>query len=423
MPHHIFLSYSRKDSDMTTRVRRDLGIAGLDVWKSENLTHGTAAWHKAAEKAIKQSLCIVVILSPDAKESEWVKRQLAHARDYNKRVFPIVAEGNEADVIPDELIDTAFFDMRSDYAAGLEQFITALYAHLNIKGSIPKRLTTPTEPQENSNPSSVQKPSAVFTLPNFQNREDTPSHDFSAFKTWNPIDQVRLLGWLFADPARYTAFQSQVGKEKAKKAGLWLTSTLIWLPFLIPMLGIQLGLTPTNKTGAITESFPIWAVVIILGWFLTGFQTSENSGQSIFLRGITAVVIVGGITFSLVFGLANIMAGGLALATALVVAIILSLEVAANLTFYLVAGMVAGLIIGLLLDSQDGGLFGVVIGFIFAFVFLIFARMARGVALIANRSSRKRTVPGGMSILLALGIAYSVLIWIYWLGGWRVVSG
>jgi TIR domain len=418
MPHHVFLSYSRKDSDMMIRVRRDLGIAGLDVWKSENLTHGTAAWHKAAEKAIKQSRCMVVILSPDAKESEWVKRQLAHARDYNKRIFPILADGDGVDTIPNEMIDMAFFDLRSDYTAGLEALITALYAHLNINGSIPKRLTTPAEASKNSD--SVQKP--IFTLPDFQNRDEAPPHDFSAFKPWNPVDQARLLVWLFADPAQYTAFQRQVGKEEARKAGVWLTSTLIWLPFLIPTLGIQLGLTPTNKTGAITESFPIWAIVIVLVWRWTGFQMSENSDPSIILRGVTAVVIVGGIAFSLAFGLANIMAGGLALVTALIVAVILSLEMATGLTFYLALGIVAGLIIGLLLDSQDGGLFGVIIGFIFAFVFLIFARMARGVALVANRSSRKRAVPGGMFMLLALGTAYAVLIWIYWLGGWGVVG-
>ena len=69
----VFLSYSRKDVDYMHRLRDDLVGAGLDVWTDESgLEPGSRRWTSLIEEALEQAQCMVVVLSPDAKESQWV---------------------------------------------------------------------------------------------------------------------------------------------------------------------------------------------------------------------------------------------------------------------------------------------------------------------------------------------------------------
>src|SRR6185369_975970 len=95
--HHIFLSYSRKDTPVMQRLRDDLREAGLGVWADDNLEPGTSAWEKSISAAIRSAGCLVVILSPDAEQSTWVGRELAMAETLDKRIFPILARGSERD--------------------------------------------------------------------------------------------------------------------------------------------------------------------------------------------------------------------------------------------------------------------------------------------------------------------------------------
>lgn len=67
----IFISYSRRDTETMRRVAYFLRDQGYKVWvDNEKLIPGTPAWEEAIEKGIKQAFAIVVLLSPDSKDSE-----------------------------------------------------------------------------------------------------------------------------------------------------------------------------------------------------------------------------------------------------------------------------------------------------------------------------------------------------------------
>ena len=53
---------------------------------------------------------------------------------------------------------------------------------------------------------------------------------------WNPVDHLRLLGWLFFAPDRLKAFKEDWGEETIQQIGKWPASILTWLPLLIPCL-------------------------------------------------------------------------------------------------------------------------------------------------------------------------------------------
>ena len=76
---HVFISYSRKDSEAMQRIVSFLRGHGIKAWvDNERLVPGTPIWEEEIEKAIKGAFAILVVLSPDAKGSEWVRREITY---------------------------------------------------------------------------------------------------------------------------------------------------------------------------------------------------------------------------------------------------------------------------------------------------------------------------------------------------------
>lgn len=130
--NEIFLSYSRKDTEIMRQLREDMRTAGFTVWlDAEKLEPGTPAWELAVGNAIRSSTCLVIILSPDSATSTWVGRELALAETLEKRIFPILVRGTNQDAIPFRLVSHQYIDARKDYNAALENLLSVLRRHLH----------------------------------------------------------------------------------------------------------------------------------------------------------------------------------------------------------------------------------------------------------------------------------------------------
>lgn len=132
MQHHVFLSYSRKDSPVMEQVRQALRDAGLSVWTDEGIEPGTPLWKDSIEEAIENAACMVVLLSPDAKKSIWVKRELEYAGVQRLAIFPVMVRGEENNAIPFALIGAQFIDIRSNYENHIQRLITTIQKRLNL---------------------------------------------------------------------------------------------------------------------------------------------------------------------------------------------------------------------------------------------------------------------------------------------------
>ncbi len=129
----LFLSYSRRDTQVMQRLRDDLRAAKLSVWvDEEGLEPGTPAWEAAIGKAIRGANCVLVVLSPDAEQSMWVARELAMAETLNKRIFPVLVRGTEQDAIPFRLMTHQWIDARQDYAGAFDRLLGAVKKHLGM---------------------------------------------------------------------------------------------------------------------------------------------------------------------------------------------------------------------------------------------------------------------------------------------------
>jgi hypothetical protein len=129
--HDVFLSYSRRDAELMARLRDDLRAAGLTIWTDDALLPGTESWKRALETAISGARTVVALLSPDAKASEWVERELDTADAHGIRIFPVIGRGEPFDSVPFLLVRAQYADLRDErYVGGLAGLVGAVRTHI-----------------------------------------------------------------------------------------------------------------------------------------------------------------------------------------------------------------------------------------------------------------------------------------------------
>lgn len=141
MDYHVFLSYSRKDAAIMQRVVKDMRRAGLKVWTDEGIEAGSASWQRVIEESILQSYCLVCIMTPAAKNSEWVREELNFARIQNKPVILLMALGDESTSIPFGYSRSQYVDIRSKtlYVDNMKRLLSGLlkrYGDLKSKAAL-----------------------------------------------------------------------------------------------------------------------------------------------------------------------------------------------------------------------------------------------------------------------------------------------
>ena len=123
---YIFLSYSRKDSNVLQDLKHLLAKSGIKYWTDENIEIGTPNWRRALDKAIRESNGIIVLLSPDSSTSQWVLEEIALAEVVEKPILPLLIKGELSDAIPFGLILAQHIDMRFDWEAGSRKLLAFL---------------------------------------------------------------------------------------------------------------------------------------------------------------------------------------------------------------------------------------------------------------------------------------------------------
>jgi small GTP-binding protein len=130
---HVYMSYSRKDEDVMKAITSELRKSGYEIWvDNENLIPGTPIWESEIEKALITSVAVIVLLSPDSKQSQWVRREISYAEEYKKRIYPVLIRGDMNEAIPLKLITRQYVDLRKNREQGLRSLIAALRAPFEV---------------------------------------------------------------------------------------------------------------------------------------------------------------------------------------------------------------------------------------------------------------------------------------------------
>jgi hypothetical protein len=75
----VFLSYSHSNRQVAARLERELEARNVHVYRDETALRAGEAWLAALERAARGSDCVVVLVSPEAGASPWVRREVEWA--------------------------------------------------------------------------------------------------------------------------------------------------------------------------------------------------------------------------------------------------------------------------------------------------------------------------------------------------------
>lgn len=89
---HFFVSYSRKDAPFIKELTSRLHQAGLDTWVDSNRLKAGREWRDAIDDAIRGSDALIVVMTPNARKSEYVTYEWAFAYGIGLRIIPILLE-------------------------------------------------------------------------------------------------------------------------------------------------------------------------------------------------------------------------------------------------------------------------------------------------------------------------------------------
>jgi len=141
---HLFVSYSRKDKPFVDRLMADLQSRGMTIWIDNiGLKPGTRNWESGLRTAIREACAVLLVASPDSRQSNYVADEVSIAEMYKVPVYPVWAAGSEwLDSILLGYGRTQHVDARGDR---YEEAITRILAAIGgFASSSPERVAQPT---------------------------------------------------------------------------------------------------------------------------------------------------------------------------------------------------------------------------------------------------------------------------------------
>src|SRR5437667_1185664 len=132
----VFLCYARADSELVTHLKTDLLERRIHVWiDREGLKPGTLDWEEALRTAIRAAQAVLLIASPHARSSRYVRDELRIAEMYQRPVYPLWIVGTQwMDAVPLGWGGVEYLDFRDGH---YETAMPELVGLLNKASSTP----------------------------------------------------------------------------------------------------------------------------------------------------------------------------------------------------------------------------------------------------------------------------------------------
>jgi len=148
-----FISYPRKNAEFALKLARELKSAGFDVWFDQLDIPAGARWDDEVQKALADCGIFLVILTPEAIESENVKDEIGYAIDSRKRILPVLLRPCN---IPFRLRRFHYVDFTMlDYDLGIEtaeKLLTSLIHETTVPRFSPENIPAPPPAPEPQRP-------------------------------------------------------------------------------------------------------------------------------------------------------------------------------------------------------------------------------------------------------------------------------
>lgn len=148
MAGHVFVCYSRKDTEFVLILVKELKEYGIPIWLDQWDIPPSANWNRTRDKALYDAAQCLVVLSPAAVESEQVEAEWVTGLEERKPVVPILYQACQ---IPSRLRLIQRFDF---IKSGLKDEATMKALVRTLGGSQQAPIVQP----QNQSPAVGQKP-------------------------------------------------------------------------------------------------------------------------------------------------------------------------------------------------------------------------------------------------------------------------
>ena len=91
MVKQLVISHSTKDKELAQKLKQILSDADYDVWTAEAGLGGSVKWTQTILDVIDDRDGLVLLWSPDAAKSVYVREEIRIARVFLKPIFPVLA--------------------------------------------------------------------------------------------------------------------------------------------------------------------------------------------------------------------------------------------------------------------------------------------------------------------------------------------
>lgn len=105
----VFISYSHQDRLTAEMFARRLSDLGFKPWVDFDGIMGGDVWKRSIERALAESAVLMVLLTPEAVTSEWVRYEVKRALANGRRIIPLMIRTCE---LPEELAEVQYIDFR-----------------------------------------------------------------------------------------------------------------------------------------------------------------------------------------------------------------------------------------------------------------------------------------------------------------------
>jgi hypothetical protein len=88
----VFLSYSRRDEEVARNLQQALRGEDIHCWRDVTDIPGSAEWAAMLEQSLAEMDALLVLVTPNSAQSEWVAKECAAFLERGKPVLPYVID-------------------------------------------------------------------------------------------------------------------------------------------------------------------------------------------------------------------------------------------------------------------------------------------------------------------------------------------
>jgi len=128
LEYDVFISYASRDRHIATELRDNLSKQNVEAFMSEKTIAAGDAWTEQVRRALIASKLIVIVLTPNSLESQWVMAEAGAGWALQKKVLPLRMLVDAANV---PIVISQFQMRRFETETEKRQFVEEVVEQLN----------------------------------------------------------------------------------------------------------------------------------------------------------------------------------------------------------------------------------------------------------------------------------------------------